>query len=435
MEVAINQEDAVSPLSGGLSLRRNFVWTLTGNSLYAACQWGMLVALAKLGSPNMVGQFALGLAISGPLMMSTNFYLRTVMATDVHNEYRFGHYLGLRLLATVLAFHAIILIAIVGNYRWQTALVVILIGLAKSVENVSDIFYGLYQKFERLDRIAIAMMIRGIGSLVGFALAIWLTGRLAWAVTALAGWWAVVLLTYECRTGKALLNTVLPHEKIRPTWEWPKLRRLLRLSLPLGVVMVLASLNTNIPRYFVEHYHGEAALGYFAALGYIMVAGYTVMGALGQSATPRLARYNVSNHAGYRRLLTKMLALAVAVGGVGILLAALLGRPLLTLLYRRDYAEYANVFVWVMVAAAISYIGSMLGYGMAAARIYRAQVPLFATSCLGIAATCALLVKPRGLLGAAFALVVGASITVIGASGILMFRSNKASKPAEAETG
>jgi hypothetical protein len=41
-----------------LSLRLNFSWALAGNIIYAACQWGMLSVLAKLGSPEMVGLFA-----------------------------------------------------------------------------------------------------------------------------------------------------------------------------------------------------------------------------------------------------------------------------------------------------------------------------------------------------------------------------------------
>jgi polysaccharide biosynthesis protein PslG len=38
-----------------LTLRRNFSWTFIGNVVYTACQWGMLVVLAKLGSSEMRG--------------------------------------------------------------------------------------------------------------------------------------------------------------------------------------------------------------------------------------------------------------------------------------------------------------------------------------------------------------------------------------------
>ena len=47
-----------------LSLRSNFAWILAGNIVYAVCQWGAIVVLAKLGRSYVVGQFSLGLAIA-----------------------------------------------------------------------------------------------------------------------------------------------------------------------------------------------------------------------------------------------------------------------------------------------------------------------------------------------------------------------------------
>ena len=426
MGIAADTTEVVSQPAHGLSLRQNFAWTVLGNVVYAACQWGMLVALAKLGSPSLVGQFALGLALCAPVMMLANLQLRSVQATDARNEYRFGDYLALRLATTALAFAAICLIAWLAGYRWQTALVVILVGVAKSVESFSDVIYGLMQKYERLDRIAIAMMLRGLGSVVVFALTLWLTRSAAWAVVALAAWWSAVLLTYERKTGGELLKAFgAADARFAASWEWARMRQLAWLSLPLGVVMVLISLNTNIPRYFVEHYLGEAALGYFAALAYVMVAGYTVMGALGQSATPRLARYYQSNRVEFRRLLAKMLLVAAAVGAAGILVVVLWGRPLLTLLYRPDYAQHANVFVWVMVAAAISYVLSVFGYALTSQRVLRSQVPLVGAMVVVSTLACYFCVPAFGLLGAAVALVASNLVgTFIGA--FLVIRAESA---------
>jgi len=424
--IAADTTEVVSQPAHGLSLRRNFAWTFVGNVVYAACQWGMLVALAKLGSPSLVGQFALGLALCAPVMMLANLALRAVQATDARNEYRFGDYLALRLATTALAFAAICLIAWLAGYRWQTALVVILVGVAKSVESFSDVIYGLMQKYERLDRIAIALMLRGVGSVVVFALTLWLTRSAAWAVVALAAWWSAVLLTYERKTGGELLKAFgAADARFAASWEWARMRQLAWLSLPLGVVMVLVSLNTNIPRYFIEHYLGEAALGYFAALAYVMVAGYTVMGALGQSATPRLARYYQSNRSAFKRLLAKMLLVAAAVGAAGILVVVLWGRPLLTLLYRPDYAQHADVFVWVMIAAAISYVLSVLGYALTSQRVLRSQVPLVGAMVVVSTLACYFCVPAFGLLGAAVTLVASNLVgTFIGA--FLVIRAESA---------
>jgi O-antigen/teichoic acid export membrane protein len=156
-----------------------------------------------------------------------------------------------------------------------------------------------------------------------------------------------------------------------------------------------------------------------------MVAGYTVMGALGQSATPRLARYYQSNRSAFKRLLAKMMLVAAAVGAAGILVVVLWGRPLLTLLYRPDYAQHANVFVWVMVAAAISYVLSVFGYALTSQRVLRSQVPLVGAMVVVSTLACYFCVPAFGLLGAAVALVASNLVgTFIGA--FLVIRAESA---------
>src|SRR4051812_28390850 len=109
-----------------LTLRRNFSWTFAGNVVYTGSQWGMLVVLAKLNSPEAVGQFALGLAVTAPVVMFTNLHLRVVQATDAKHQYRFGDYLALRLITTTLALLIITGIVFLARYPEETMLVILI---------------------------------------------------------------------------------------------------------------------------------------------------------------------------------------------------------------------------------------------------------------------------------------------------------------------
>ncbi len=389
---------------GARSLRANFSWTFVGNVVYAACQWGMLVALAKLGSPEVVGQFALGLAITAPVIMLTNLQLRAVQATDARRAHPFGEYLGLRLAVTPLALLAIAAIALVSGYGWQTALVILTLGLAKVFESISDVFYGLLQQHEQMDRIAKSMMVKGPLSLVALATAVVLTGNIAWGTTALAAVWALRLVTYDIPNGAAVLRTGSAMESMRPAWRWRRLARLARLALPLGFVMMLSSLVTNIPRYFIERFQGAHELGIFAAMAYIVVAGTTVVDALGQAVSPRLARYYAAGEMGaFRALVGKVLGISALLGAAGVLLSLVVGRQVLTLLYRPEYARHLDVFIWIVVAAGLGYVASVFGYAMTAARLFAIQVPIYLASIVAVTVGCALLVPGHGLLGAAWA--------------------------------
>lgn len=382
------------------------------------------MVLAKLGSPEMVGQFTLGLAVTAPVFMFTKLHLRVVQATDARNQFVFGDYLGLRLISTGLALLIIVGITFAAGYRWEALLVILVIGLAKALDAISDVFHGLLQQHERMDRIAISTMMNGFLSLLLLAFGVYLTRSVLWGAVGSAASSGIVLFSYDLQSGALILNalprtqqreidgeTDLAVAKLQPRWYLKPLRKLVWLSLPLGVVMTLISLNGNMPRYFIERYLGERELGVFAAISYLMVAGRTVVSALGESASPRLAKYYAAgNTPAFRVLLLKLVGIGALLGGLSVLFAIVAGREILTLIYGVEYAEQADLFVWLMVVAGITYVASFLGYGMTAARYFRIQMPIFVLVTAISATSCLWLIPTIGLRGAALALLIAAMV-------------------------
>lgn len=418
---------AATPTPGPqpLSLTRNFLWTLLGNGVYMGCQWGMLVALAKLGTPDMVGQFALGLAVTAPVFLLTNLQLRAVQVTDVGGSYAFGHYLGLRVLTTAAAIAITIALALTGGYPDGTASIVIALGVAKAIESVSDMFGGLSQLRERMDLIAKSLLIKGPASLAAFVVTTWLTRSVLWGVLALAAVWMAVLIAYDAAAIRPRADAGSGPAPVMPRWERAPMSALAWLALPLGVTMALTSLGTNIPRYVIQHSMGERALGIFAALAYTMTAGTAVVGALGQSASSRLARHFAHGEiAEFRALVGKLVACGVALGAACVLVAVTAGSRVLRLLYTPEYAEHGDLFVLLTCAAAVGYVASFLGYAVTAARCFRAQSPLFAIVGAWTALACSWLIPRYGLSGAGWALVSSAVLQLCG-SLVLVARATR----------
>src|SRR5439155_7334014 len=111
-----------------------------------------------------------------------------------------------------------------------------------------------------------------------------------------------------------------------PRFNPATLGRLASLTLPLGFVLSLLSLNGNVPRYFIARYLGERELGVFASIAYIPVVGMTLVTALGDAVSPRLSKYYAArNLPAFRGLLLKLSGVAAVLGAVGILLAAVVG--------------------------------------------------------------------------------------------------------------
>jgi O-antigen/teichoic acid export membrane protein len=396
-----------------VSLRRNVAWTLVGNVAYSGCQWLMLVMLTKMTNASMVGQFGLGLAVTAPVFQFSNLQLRAVQATDARHEYRFDQYLGVRLIFTVLGFLVVAALASVGGHSLRASLVVLLVGAAKSVECVSDIFQGLFQRQEQMDRVAKSLMYKALASVVAVGAILAVFHDVLIACAALAAAWLCVFLAYDVTRGRRVLAQWAG--RLRPSFSMQVFKRLFLLALPLGFVMMLLSLNANLPRYFLDLRWGDRELGIFSALIYCMVAGNTVVNAVGQSASPRLANYYAAGQMrGFRRLLLRLLLLGGGLGAAGVIVAVFAGRPLLVFLYRPEYAAHTDTFIALMVAGAIGYISGFLGVAMTAMRGFKPQAWIHAgCTLLGLVA-CSVLVPRMGILGAAFAVILLSAAALIG---------------------
>lgn len=410
-----------APLPRKLTLRANFLWTLAGNVVYAACQWGIIMVLAKLGSPELVGEFGLALAITAPVLIGASLSLRNVQATDTTGEYTLDHYLSLRVFTTAVALLIIAGVSACYGGAPRLAATIFLVGLAKGFESISDILFGHLQHREQMDRIARSMIVKGILSLAAVALAIHFTGNLAAAAAGMAAVWAAMLFCYDAPVAARLLAGARPALRLLiPRWTPRVLWRLALLALPGGIVMMLISFSGNIPRYFIAGDLGTRDLGIFAALVYPMLAGSTVIGALGQSATPRLAQiYARADRRAFGRLLGRMVLIGAVLGVLGVLVVWLAGAPILTLLYRPEYANHVHVFLWIAIATGLGYAASFLGYGMTAARYFRSQVPVFFVTLLVTAAACALLIPRYHLVGAALAIVAATVVQAIGSAAVI----------------
>ncbi|MFN9406835.1 MAG: lipopolysaccharide biosynthesis protein [Dolichospermum sp.] len=417
------------PKNKNITLRRNFSWTFIGNLIYSGCQWGMLVVLAKLGNPEMVGTFTLGLAVTAPVMMFSNLQLRDIQTTDAKNHYLFNDYLGLRLITTGLALPIILWITLATGYKGETAIVIILIGFAKGLESISDVFYGLLQKHEKMDRMAISVMMKGPLSLLMLSIGTYISGSIVWGVLGLVIAWACILLIWDIPSYRWLINKFTSEGEIpdslegrtaKPRWQLGTIRKLIWLSLPLGLVMMLISLNANIPRYFLEHSLGKKELGVFAALAYLIVAGNMVVSALGSAARPRLAKYYAGgNVSAYQKLLLQLVAIACLLGLSGILVAWVAGGQILTIVYQPEYAKYTDLLIWLMVTAGIGYVSSFLGEGMTAARYFRTQIPLFIVVTSTSAIASFWFIPKNGLKGAAIALMIAEIVRTIFTLGVI----------------
>ncbi len=407
----------------GASLRRNTAWALAGNVGYATCQFAVMAAIAKLTTATDVGRFALALALTAPVVGFANLNLRAVQATDARTEYAFGDYLGLRLVTTALALVVIWGISISVGYRGATLYLVLIIGLAKAFESLSDVVFGRLQKAERLRRIGSSMVAKGVLSLVTVAALLKATASLSIAAVGLCSCWGAVFFVYD-------LPAVVRLESARPSFHGPTLSRLTRLAFPVGLLTAFSSLTVNIPRYDIEAKLGTTQLGLFAAIAYCALALSQPVLALGMAVSPRLAQHFIADRRAYRSLVQRTLLIAGILGCLVVTAATFLGSVFLRLAYTQEYATHQVLLVWMAFGTAVVFLNTALGYAITAARRFREQTWI-AVLALAVCATTSHFAVPRfGLIGGAWAVLASELARALCLSALYRELSCETSAPA-----
>jgi len=401
--------------SASLPVHHNFSWMLMGNGAFSLAQWARVAVLAKLASPALVGEYALALALVSPVFMLTNLQLSAVQATDARHRYEFSDFAMLRLLSCCLALLVVatLVFALRSGRSLGSLALVLVLGLA--ADSLCDIFGGLQQKHERMDRLGISLLLRALLSVALFTVVFRHTHSIVAAAATLPAVSAVVLLSWDLSMARRVL-----HRAPLLAWHGQRLRSLALFSLPLGVIMMLISLNVSIPRYALMHHSGSAELGIFASLSYVVMAVSLVVNGLGQSFSPRLSRcYAEGDVRRFRSLMLRLCAIGALLGIGSLALAALFGRTLLALIYRPEYAAHLNVFLVLAATSGISAVASFLGYGITAAHVFRYQVWTMLAAVCTTALASLLLVPRYHAMGAAIALLISALVQAWIASAIL----------------
>jgi O-antigen/teichoic acid export membrane protein len=422
--------------STGLSLRANFSWTFFGNTLYAATQWGLLTLLTKLFEPDQFGRYSLAFSTVTPIFVASAMQLRAVYVSDVerqgHDESRFATYLALRLTTNLLGLVCVALLAALGVIPVHLFSLALLLSCNQAVVLVADMYQGIMQKQERMDLLAISSVIQGVASLTAAVTVAFVTHSMILVVLGMFIARSLVLFLYQIPQAQAAQREIgavrsvplVTRADLLQAMSISRLWPLARTALPLSAVALLINLHLHVPRYFLADF-GEDAVGYFAAIASLAAMPDLVIAALGQSAVRQLAVRYASDRKAYLILVGRLLAVGAVLGLIGVAAAKMLGRPVLALLFRPEYARSANVFVWLMVARMALNIQSFLGYAMTAARWFKLQVWTYGLMLVSLFAAAWFLIPRWGSLGAAWATLVSACTTLAATLGIGIYRLRK----------
>lgn len=333
-------------LNGMKTIINNFSWVFLGNLSNSLFLWSILVVMAKTEGPELVGSYAFALLINAPVFMFLDMQLKNVYLTkEGINKKNLITYR----LHTVIC--ALIYSIIVSFLFPQYSTLIILVGLIKTIDLIIDFNIGVFQDTFQFQKSGLGLFLKALFSFGGYCIGIYVFSSITVGLLLIILMKILNLIFYDYRYLK-LDNMFLLSNTQDLLINFKK-------YYPLGFVLLLLSLNANVPRFFIEHNLGVYELGVYAALAYFMASGRTVYNSLIESYFPVLRNHFNLQKSKYYSSVNLVIILIFFLCLLGSIVGYLFGDQLIILFYSEEYLEM-NVFYVLLLALFVYFFAKLI---------------------------------------------------------------------------
>lgn len=197
---------------------------------------------------------------------------------------------------------------------------------------------------------------------------------------------------------------------------------MMKSAIPMGISLGIVTLQSNIPRLFLDQYASIEAVGIFTVLSYFIIVGSIFINSICQYLSPRLTHAWNHNRAYFKKLLSMALCVAGGLGLIAIFLSYFMGEFVLNLVYGAEYVAYTDAFVLTMVAGFILYLATVLGYTLTAIGFIKQQVYLFSIVLIFSVLVSYLCIPEYGIIGGIYTLMVSYLVQCVLSLLVVLFR-------------
>ena len=305
--------------------RSAYFWNMLGSLVYAITSMLLGVAVTKLAGAYAGGIFFFGFSTLGQQLYIVSYFgMRPIQVTDISNEYTFGDYLRLRAITSFLAALSGFVYIFLTTGDLYVFEVYMILSLYKILDGFCDIFESEMQRQDRLDMTGKATLFRTLLCVGVFLVALVTTKDLKLSSLALL---PSILLA-------AIIFDILPLFRLKPDKTIKKASYISLINkskwLFLGAFIDLYIFAAA--KYAVNYRLGEELNGYFSII-FIptsiinLMAGFIIRPIL----TKLSLLYKTGNQKKFISTISKIAAFIFAATVLGMVMAYLLGIPVLKL--------------------------------------------------------------------------------------------------------
>ena len=336
-------------------MKKNIFWNMIGSFTLSITSLFYSIILTRYCNLEDAGIFAFGFSFACMMVTLASFGGRTYQVTDHSGKINTISYIITRYLTVNIAFLLIMIYLVVKDYNLLKTISIIFLCVFKFLEEISDVYYAILQKVNKLYIVGKCQFIKSLINIIGFSIIILLTKKILFAILFIT--FINLIFTFVIER---------PLAKKEDNWEFSfkynEIAHILKSNFLICSYTFLSSCIISAPKYAIDEYLTNEMQAIFNPI--VMPA--TIMFVIsGFIVTPLLVNISLlfkeKQINDIKKILRKMIYIVAGSGLIAILGAYILGIPVLNIIYNLRLNKYKLDLIFIIVGAIFYTISSIIG--------------------------------------------------------------------------
>ncbi|EGQ0374038.1 hypothetical protein EEO29_03865 [Staphylococcus pseudintermedius] len=375
----------------------NIMYTFVGNATLAFIKWLILILIVRLTTPNEVGSYTFAVAVSTPIMMFANMRLR--LRYVVEDQWSYKSVKLTRELLNAVAFMVVLIIATIIYPQYFTY--IILISIIKILDLESEFYYALLHKVQNFRRIGLLQIGKSINVILFFAISLLISKSVVVALVFQLVSQLLWLVLFELKAKKNIVQSTQPINQ-------NKIKALIIIGLPLGVVQLVNAYNILIPRYAIEKFLNVSLVGIFASVSYLLTIIDLFMNAISQNIIIRIKdSFNNKRYGELEQYIFKKVPIYSAFIGLMIIIPVYFFKDAIVfIVYGQSYINYSDILLIISFSIIFNFQSWIFDTMLMAFQVYKFQLISSLVTLIVSLIASVTLINYFGIYGASFAVLI-----------------------------
>lgn len=329
---------------------------LTAQAISYILSFLFFVYIARYLGAEGFGILSFALALVAIFGIFSDLGLRQVATREVARDKSLakkylGNIVGMKIILIIASLIGLVLFVNLAGYPEKTIKIVYLIGLSIIFSAFSQIFYAIFQAYERMEFESFGRILNSALLLGGALFAI--TNGLS--ILALAFFYS---LASAVTLGYSFIISILKFTKPKIEIDWSFWKSILKEALPFGLIGVFGMLLHWIDTVMLSMMKGDIVVGWYNAAYRIFFVLLLIPSAFDVAIFPVMSRFYISSKNSLKSISEKyfkyltIIAIPIGVGGT------LLADKIILLIFGTEYQPSIIAFQILIWSAVIIFMGT-----------------------------------------------------------------------------